>query len=221
VELGLELGDGEIVELGLLLGEGDIVELGEDEGEGLIVELGLELALGDADGEVDTLGLEDGDGLIVALGEELGERLSLGEELGLGLAVLLGELLVEMDFCSENEIASALAHAYGLPYAQITPKICDPAVIEILPRDFLEEHLVLPLFKVYETLTVAVSEPSNVFIIDEKGYIHFEHKGYRKEIVNAIAVSVVVESIPPLLNSSITTSILTFLPFSSRSLTKS
>ncbi|MCD6392765.1 MAG: Flp pilus assembly complex ATPase component TadA, partial [Planctomycetes bacterium] len=80
---------------------------------------------------------------------------------------LLGELFIEMGYCSENQIASALAHAYGVPYAQITPKICDPAVVEVLPRDFLEEHDVLPLFKVYDSLTIAVSEPSNVFLIDE------------------------------------------------------
>lgn len=80
---------------------------------------------------------------------------------------LLGELLVELGYCSENQIASALAHAYDVPYATITPKICDPAVVEILPRDFLDEHSVLPLFKVYENLTIAISEPSNVFLIDE------------------------------------------------------
>ncbi len=80
---------------------------------------------------------------------------------------LLGELLVEMGHCTENQIASALSEAYGVPYAQVGPKICDPKAIEILPREFLEEHIVLPLFKVYDTLTVAVSEPTNVFLIDE------------------------------------------------------
>ncbi|MFA6425905.1 MAG: type II/IV secretion system protein, partial [Phycisphaerae bacterium] len=80
---------------------------------------------------------------------------------------LLGELLVEKGYCTENDIASALATTYGVPYAQITPKICDPNIIETLPKEFLEEHCVLPLFKVYDTLTVAVSEPTNVFLIDE------------------------------------------------------
>jgi type IV pilus assembly protein PilB len=80
---------------------------------------------------------------------------------------LLGEVLVEMGYCTENQIAEALAHAYGLPYAAITPRLCDAAIIEILPREFIEEHLVLPLFKVYDTLTVAVSEPTNVFLLDE------------------------------------------------------
>ena len=80
---------------------------------------------------------------------------------------LLGELLVDLGFCTENQIASALAEAYGLPYAQVTPKICDPGVVELLPRDFLEEHSVLPLFKIRDILTVAISEPSNVFLIEE------------------------------------------------------
>ncbi|RKY11546.1 MAG: type II/IV secretion system protein [Planctomycetota bacterium] len=80
---------------------------------------------------------------------------------------LLGELLVELGYCTENQVASALAQAYGVPYAQITPKICDPAVIEILPRGFLEEHVVLPLFKIHDCLTIALSEPSNVFLLDE------------------------------------------------------
>jgi type IV pilus assembly protein PilB len=80
---------------------------------------------------------------------------------------LLGEMLVERGYCTENDIASALAEAYGVPYAQVSPKVCDPNIIEILPRDFLEEHSILPLFKVYDTLTVAVSEPSNVFLLDE------------------------------------------------------
>jgi type IV pilus assembly protein PilB len=80
---------------------------------------------------------------------------------------LLGELLVELGYCTENQIASALAEAYGVPYAAISPKLCDAAVVELLSRDFLEEHIVLPLYKVRNTLTVAVSEPSNVFLLDE------------------------------------------------------
>ena len=92
---------------------------------------------------------------------------ALAEQKEKGHRKLLGELLVEMGYCTENQIAAALAEAYGVPYAQIGPKICDPKAVEILPREFLEEHVVLPLFKVHDTLTVAVSEPTNVFLIDE------------------------------------------------------
>ncbi len=92
---------------------------------------------------------------------------ALSEQKEKGHKKLLGELLVEMGYCSENQVASALAEVYGVPYAQVSPKICDVKAIEILPRDFLEEYIVLPLFKVYNVLTVAVSEPTNVFLLDE------------------------------------------------------
>ncbi len=92
---------------------------------------------------------------------------ALAEQSDKGHRKLLGELLVEMNYCTENQIASALAEAYEVPYAAVSPKICDPKALEILPREFLEEHNVLPLFKVYDKLTVAVSEPTNVFLLDE------------------------------------------------------
>jgi len=92
---------------------------------------------------------------------------ALAEQSEKGHRKLLGELLVERGFCTENQIAAALAQGYGVPYAQVSPKICDAKMFEILPREFLEEHIVLPLFKVHDVLTVAVSEPTNVFLIDE------------------------------------------------------
>src|ERR1700729_3381102 len=73
---------------------------------------------------------------------------------------LLGEILVEMGFCSEDQITEALAGAYGVPYARISPRVCDPKIISILPKEFLEKHQVLPLFLIEGTLTVAVSEPA-------------------------------------------------------------
>ncbi|MHC4075994.1 MAG: GspE/PulE family protein, partial [Planctomycetota bacterium] len=111
--------------------------------------------------------------LLMARGVITAEQIekALAEQNEKGHRKLLGELLVEMGYCSENQIASALAQAYGLPYAQVNPKICDPRVLEILPKQFLEEYIVLPLFKVHDVLTVAVSEPTNVFLIDEIGRI--------------------------------------------------
>jgi len=97
--------------------------------------------------------------------------MALQEQKANGHRKLLGELLVEMNYCTENQIASALAEAYAVPYAQVSPKLCDARTLELFPRDFLEEHIVLPLFKVYDVLTVAVSEPTNVFLIDEIEHI--------------------------------------------------
>jgi type IV pilus assembly protein PilB len=92
---------------------------------------------------------------------------ALQEQTEKGHRRLLGEVLVELGYCTENQIASALAQAYSVPYAQVSPKICDPKAVEMLPREFLEEYVVLPLFRVYDVLTVAVNEPTNVFLVDE------------------------------------------------------
>src|SRR4030042_81378 len=107
--------------------------------------------------------------LLLARGVVTPEQIekALAEQQEKGHRKLLGELLVEMHYCTENQIASARAEAYGVPYAQVSPKICDAKAVEILPREFLEAHIVLPLFKVHDVLTVAVSEPTNVFLIDE------------------------------------------------------
>ena len=80
---------------------------------------------------------------------------------------LLGEIFVELGFCTEDQITEALAVAYGVPYARVSPKIADPQTIAILPKEFLEKHQVLPLFLVDNVLTVAVSEPANVFLLEE------------------------------------------------------
>lgn len=80
---------------------------------------------------------------------------------------LLGEVLVDLKLLTEDQITEALAAAYGVPYARISPKLADPKVIPLLPREFLEKHVVLPLFLVEDVLTVAVAEPSNIFLHEE------------------------------------------------------
>ena len=80
---------------------------------------------------------------------------------------LLGEVLVDLGLCSAAQIAEALADSNNCPFARISPELIDPSISGILPRDFIESNAVLPLFKVDGALTVAVTEPSNVFLIEE------------------------------------------------------
>jgi len=82
---------------------------------------------------------------------------------------LLGEVLVELKIVSEEQVMEVLAEAYDVPFARISPKLADPKIIEILPRDFLEKNCVLPLFVVNKKLTIALHEPTNVFLIEEIG----------------------------------------------------
>ncbi len=80
---------------------------------------------------------------------------------------LLGEVLVELDFTTHEGVLEALAEGYGVPFARLSAKLVDIKAVELLPRKFLEQHAVLPLYIVRGKLTVAVSEPSNVFLSEE------------------------------------------------------
>ncbi len=80
---------------------------------------------------------------------------------------LLGELLIELAACSEDQVAECIADSYGVPYAKLELRYCDQKTAELLPREFIENNLVMPLFAVRGMLTLAVSEPSNLFLIEE------------------------------------------------------
>ena len=61
---------------------------------------------------------------------------------------LLGEIIVELGFCSEVQVLEALAGADDVPFARLTPSLADPGVMELLPNAMFRvkldnEHLVL------------------------------------------------------------------------------
>ncbi|MBI3467375.1 MAG: type II/IV secretion system protein, partial [Planctomycetes bacterium] len=88
---------------------------------------------------------------------------------------LLGEILVDQGICSEDQVVECLATEYGVPYAKLEARLYDPGVTEILAREYIEHNTVLPLFLVRDTLTVAVPEPSNLFLISEIGNLTRKH----------------------------------------------
>lgn len=97
------------------------------------------------------------------------------EELEKGLAAqhqggkskLLGEILVDMELCTEDHVTECLAVEYGVPYAKLEARLFDLKVLDTLPREYIERNYVLPMFKIRNVLTVAVAELANLFLIDE------------------------------------------------------
>lgn len=78
----------------------------------------------------------------------------------------LGEILVEQGFLKENDLLEALSLKLNIPTAKIDSYAIDPSVVEIISRDIAEKHKMIPLFKVNETLTVAMADPLDVYVID-------------------------------------------------------
>ena len=81
-----------------------------------------------------------------------------------GQRALLGETLVQLGFVSDYDVMQVVAESYGIPFAKDIARIADPKALEVLSRDYLLEHLVLPLFVVRDVLTVAVAEPANLYL---------------------------------------------------------
>jgi type IV pilus assembly protein PilB len=92
---------------------------------------------------------------------------ALLEQRKTGFERLLGEILLEQRACSDDQIALALAESNGVPFAHVSPKLADPAAVGLLPKEFLEHNVVLPLFLVEGMLTVAVAEPANMYLAEE------------------------------------------------------
>ena len=80
---------------------------------------------------------------------------------------LLGEILIDLGYATGDQVLEALAEGCGVPFAHLTPHLVDAAVRSSLPEAFIRKYGVLPLFRIRDTLTVAVPEPSNLFLIDE------------------------------------------------------
>lgn len=107
--------------------------------------------------------------LLVKRGHLTGEQLecALVEQAESDGTKLLGEVLLEREYCAEEHLLECLAVEFCVPYVKLEKNMFDPKTFELLPREFIEKHTVLPLFKICDVMTVAVAEPTNVFLLDQ------------------------------------------------------
>ncbi|WP_243320162.1 type IV-A pilus assembly ATPase PilB [Geothrix sp. SG200] len=92
----------------------------------------------------------------------------------------LGSIVVRQGYCSDQDIVSFLGMQYGVPAADLEqwPPI-DPAVIALIPKDLAQRHKVLPLQRTGNVLTLAMSDPTDIFAMDDVRF----HTGYNVDPV--------------------------------------
>jgi type IV pilus assembly protein PilB len=92
----------------------------------------------------------------------------------------LGSIVVRQGFCSDQDIVSFLGMQYGVPAADLEqwPPI-DPGVIALIPKDLAQRHKVLPLQRTGNVLTLAMSDPTDIFAMDDVRF----HTGYNVDPV--------------------------------------
>ncbi|MCX6125778.1 MAG: hypothetical protein NTV34_13680, partial [Proteobacteria bacterium] len=85
-----------------------------------------------------------------------------------GSDVRLGELLVQKNLVSEEEVLKALAFQLDLPYYNRLPiNDIDPALIDSIQIQFCRDNRILPVARDDFNVTVAVADPLNVFPLDD------------------------------------------------------
>ncbi|MBN1794638.1 MAG: hypothetical protein JW844_06705 [Candidatus Omnitrophica bacterium] len=72
---------------------------------------------------------------------------------------LIGEILIRLGFANEEAIAQALTMQYGLPYLPLTNYEIDPAVLSVVPRETAQKYCFIPIDKIGNNLTIAISNP--------------------------------------------------------------
>ena len=80
---------------------------------------------------------------------------------------LLGEILVELKFATEEDIAQALTCQYGFPYLPLSSYEIDADVLNTVPEQVCRQFCLIPIDKIGKSLTLAMADPLNVQAVED------------------------------------------------------
>jgi type IV pilus assembly protein PilB len=98
----------------------------------------------------------------------------------------LGANLVKLGFVKDEEITALLSKQYGVPSIALNQFEIDPAVIKLVPGETARKYQIVPLSRAGATLTIAMTDPTNVFAMDDVKFM----TGYNVEPVVASETAV-------------------------------
>jgi type IV pilus assembly protein PilB len=102
-----------------------------------------------------------GDGVITPaqLEQALAQQRSSG--------ALLGEILLTLNYITEESLARALSREAGVPFASIDGLLPDPAAVALIPEHFARRHMLAPVAFNNGALEILQSNPFDVLALDE------------------------------------------------------
>ena len=109
------------------------------------------------------------------LGKALEEQKLSGNQLR------IGTILINQKILSEEQLVSFLSKQYGVPSVNLSDYEIDPVVIKTIPPEVVQKYQLLPVNRAGATLIIAVSDPSNLFAIEDIKFM----TGYNIEMVVA------------------------------------
>lgn len=95
--------------------------------------------------------------------EQLQQALALQKKSG----KRLGAVLVEMHLCTEQDIVQILSKQLRIPFIDLSNYLIDPVIAKLVPEHIAKRHMLIPINKVGNKLTVAMVDPLNIIAIDD------------------------------------------------------
>jgi len=83
-----------------------------------------------------------------------------------GTSKRIGEALVEAGFCSDEDVAKALADQHDMEYIDLSEQGSDSVDMTLVPDDVVRKHLVLPMSKRNGRLKVVIHDPLDLELLD-------------------------------------------------------
>ncbi len=80
---------------------------------------------------------------------------------------LMGQILIELKFVTEEELALALTAQYGFPYLPLESYEIDEELTRLIPEDMARKYCLIAVDRIGNALTLAMSDPSNVQAIED------------------------------------------------------
>src|SRR5208283_5500167 len=79
----------------------------------------------------------------------------------------VGEILIELGFINEQNLAAFLGRQLYLPFIEIEKQLIDPEVVQLIPADMARRLSAIPLYRDKEAVVVAMADPLNIFGLDD------------------------------------------------------
>ena len=76
-------------------------------------------------------------------------------------------IIIETGLISEEDLTAFLSQQLDLPVVDLSNYLIDPETIDQIPESLARKHLLIPILRIGDNLTVAMVDPLDVFALDE------------------------------------------------------
>jgi len=83
----------------------------------------------------------------------------------------LGSILVRLNVITEDQLIAFLSKQYGIPSITLSQLDIDADVLKLVPAQIAKKYEVLPIKRTGNSLTLAMADPTNVFAVDDVGFM--------------------------------------------------